>query len=151
MSRNFKIKIKKDYTLNIEEIKIENIILKIKGKNNKGEIFNANIIISFSNKSNKIKIKKINISKLEIEYSSDDNSFDEYRNIYTEHFQNILSYSSSLSSYNNNDKNMKEIYNQLVIFIKNIKLSIENYKVNSIHFTLKNTNIKKIKLRGKVN
>ena len=145
MSKEFKIKLKKDIKINIKQFKLEKMLLKIKGKNENGEIFVANIIIKFQNKNNVITVKKINIKKLEIENSSDELSCEKYGNIYC----NINSLISSSSS--SQDEKTSEIYNQLIKFAKNIKLYTENDKVIGLYLTLKNTNIKKMKLRGLLN
>jgi len=144
MSKEFKIKIKNNVKIKIESSKLEKMILKIKGKNDKNEIFVAHIKIKFNNKLNILSIKKINISKLEIENSLDEFSYTKYRNIYNININSLMTYSS-------NDENINDIYNQLIIFTKNIKLLIKNNKCNRLFLTLKNTNIKKIKLRGKIN
>ena len=151
MSKEFKIKINKDIRINIEPLKLKKIILKIKGKNEKNEIFNAHITIKFNNKSNKITVKKINISKLEIENSSDEFSYLEYRNIYNNNIHNLISSSSSSSSSSScKDKNLTNIYNHLITFTKNIKLLTKNNKINGLFLSLKNSDIKKMKLRCKL-
>lgn len=149
MSIEFKLKLKKDIKINIEPLKLKKIILKIKGINKINEIFVAYITIKFEIKHNKIVVKKINISKLEIENSSDDFSYIKYRNIYKINISNSSSSSSSSSSLKN--ANLTNIYNNLIKFTKNIKLSTDDNKVNGLFFSLKNTNIKKMKLRGKIN
>jgi hypothetical protein len=147
MSNEFKIKIKtKTGTIvNIDYIKFNKLFLKIKGKNNKGEIFNSKIIISLSKKFNKIIIGDFSISELEIINSFEELSYNEFRKIYSNNLPSLSS-SSSLSE----KQNLKNIYKELNIFVKNIKFNTENNKINSIYFTLNNTNIQKIKLRGKI-
>lgn len=145
MSKEFKIEIKDDVKLNIDCLKLDKIFLKLKGKNKNKKIFNANIIIYLDKKSNKISIGEYKICKLEIE-NSEESSYDEYRNIYN----NSCSFLSSSSCSSSND-NLKKIYKELNKFVKNIKFTSENNKVCSINFSLKNTHIKKMKLRGKLN
>jgi len=145
MSKEFKLKIKSDAKLHIGTINFSKLILKIKGKTNRGEIFNANISILIKNKQGKMSIEKITISKLEIESSSDNLSLNEYRDIY-----NINSSFDSCSSSSSSSDDLNDLYEQLNIFAKNIKFSSDN-KGNYINFTLDNSNIKKMKLRGKLN
>ncbi len=147
-SKEFKIKIINDIKLNIDSIKLNKLYLKIKGKNNKKEIFNANVTILLTVKSNKVVVEDTIISKLELDNSSDELSYNKYRNIYNHSFESLLSSSSSSSS---NEQELKNIYKQISIFVENIKFYNENNKVNAIYFTLKNSNIKKMKLRGKLN
>ncbi len=150
MSNEFKIQIKSDIKLNIEPIKLNKLYLKLKAKNNKGEIYNANISISLNYKSNKLIVEDINISKLELDNSSEDElSYNKYRNIYKDCFKSLSSSDSSSSS--SSEEDLKNMYKQLNKFAKNIKFNYENNKVNSIYFTLKDTNINKMKLRGKLN
>jgi hypothetical protein len=151
MSKEYKIKIKKDIKVNIKPIEVEKITLKIKGKTNRGEIFNAKIAIKLYNKSGKIYVKRVNISDLEIESRScrdDCSSYFKCRNYYNICYSSSSSSSCSSSCQNNN---IDEIYEQLTIFAKNIKLLAEDNKVNCIYFFLKNTKIKKIKMICKFN
>lgn len=146
MSTEFKFKLNKDKNvkLNIENFKLNLLKLKLKGITKHNLKFNAHITIKFNNVSNKIVVEKINISHLEIDNSSEDNSYHQYRSIYKPF--RLSSSSSSSSSCDN-----QELYNQLKIFSKNIKLLTINNKVDYILFSLHNTNIKKMKLRGKIN
>lgn len=149
MSKEFKLTVKKDSvklnisSLNIKPTKLKKINLVIRGKNKFDQYFNAYVTIKFDNTSTKIKIKKINIKKLEIENLSDDNSYFDYKNIY-----NLDLDSSSSSSSENNVT--QDVYDNLNLFVKSIVLSINNDVVNTITFTLKNTNIHKLKLKGKI-
>lgn len=148
MSIEFKFKINKEKNikLNIKQFNLSVLKLKVKGIDSNKNKFSAHITIKFNNVSNKIVVKKIIISQLEIENSSEENSYVQYRNIYT---HNILS-SSSSSSSSSSCKNNK-VYNQIYLFAKNIKLFTQNDKVDYMIFSLKNTNIKKMKIRGKIN
>lgn len=149
MSTDFKFKLNKDKNvkLNIEHFNLNKLKLKVRGINKQNNKFSAYITIKFNNVSNKIVVEKINISHLEIENSSEENSYLQYRSIYKPfHLPSSSSSCSSSSSSCEND----EIYKQLKIFAKNIKLFTKNNKVEYILFSLHDTNIKKMKLRGKL-
>lgn len=152
MSTDFKFKISRDKNvkLNIEHLNLNVLKLKVKGINKQKNKFNAYITIKFKNVSNTIVVEKINISKLEIENSSEENSYLEYRSIYKPfHLPSSSSCSSSSSSSSSCEND--ELYKQLKIFAKNIKLLTKNNKVDYLLFSLHDTNIKKMKLRGKIN
>ena len=140
MSIEFKLKLKKNIKLNIEPLKLKKMLLKVKCKDDDKKIYTGVITILFESKSDTIVIKKIYITKLELDDSSDDYTYDRYHNVYT--LDNILSSSS--------DDKTTDMYKQLKSFAKNIKLQSEHDKVNAIIFSLKNTDIVKMKLRGKI-
>ena len=152
MSTDFKFKISRDKNvkLNIEHFNLNYLKLKVKGINKQKNKFNAQITIKFKNVSNTIVVEKINISKIEIENSSEENSYLQYRSIYKPfHLPSSSSCSSSYSSSSSCEN--EELYKQLKIFAKNIKLLTKNNKVDYLLFSLQETNIKKMKLRGKIN
>ena len=142
MLSEFKLKIeaKKNAKLYIEQLDLKKLVFKVKGITKNNTKFYANITVIFGNKSNKIVIKKINITHLEVIDPSDDSSYMVCRNIYT--LNNIISSSSSDTT---------NVYEQLKLFTKNIKLIVNNNGVEYIVFSLGNTQIKKMKLKGKFN
>ncbi len=144
MLTEFKLKIesKKNAKLHIEELNLKKLFFKVKGITKDNTKFYANITVKFCNDSNKIIVKKINITHLEVLDLSDESSYIACRNIYT--LNNITSSSCSSSNDTTN------VYNQLKLFTKNIKLITKNNSVEYIIFSLNNTHIKKMKLKGKL-
>jgi hypothetical protein len=151
MSTDFKFKLNKDKNvkLNIEHFNLNKLKLKVRGISKQNKKFSAYITIKFNDVSNKIVVEKINISHLEIENSSEENSYLQYRSIYKPFHLPSSSCSSSSSSSSSSCEN-EELYRQLKTFTKNIKLLTKNNKVDYILFSLHDTNIKKMKLRGKL-
>jgi len=145
MPTDFKFKINRDKNveLNIEDLNLNYLKLKVKGINKQKNKFNAQITIKFKNVSNTIIVEKINISK--IENSSEEDSCLQYHSIYKPFHLPSSSCSTSSSSCEN-----EELYKQLKIFAKNIKVLAKNNKVDYLLFSLQETNIKKMKLRGKL-
>lgn len=144
MSKKFKFKLeKKSVKLNIRSI-VEKLTLKFIGLyGNKKIKFTTSVSIKFDQSG---KIKKINISELDTDIFSDNNSKNKYLKSYLLCPSNSSNSSSSSScSYSSN------IYNEIKSFINNIKIISDNEKLSSIIFSLKNTNIKKIKVKGKLN
>jgi hypothetical protein len=142
MSKKFEFKLsKKSIKLNLEIYDVKKITLKFIGIYGREKInFNAKVNIKLNLNNIEKLIEKVEIVELEINNHNDDNLFK--HNIYT------LGTSSSSSSSSVSDE---EIYNQVKIFVKNIKFISENKKLLSMIFTLEKTNIKKIKLKGKIN
>lgn len=130
----------KSIKLNLNHFDYKKITLKFIGIYNKIK-FNSKVIIILKNNF----IEKINIVELDI----DESCYDEYSN-YNFHSIYKSPIDLSLSSCFSNVYN-EEIYNQVMKFIKNIKLVVEKNKLTSIIFSLKKTNIKKIKIKGKIN
>ena len=151
MSTDFKFKIRRDKNvkLNIGHLNLNVLKLKLNGINKQKNKFNAQIIIKFKNVSNTIIAKKIKISKLEIDNSSEENSYSKYRCIYKPF--NLASSSSCSSSSSSSTCENEELYKQLKIFTKNIKLLTKNNKVNYLLFSIHKTNFIKMKLRCKIN
>lgn len=146
-SKKFEFKLsKKSIKLNLEIYDVKKITLKFIGEYGKEKIkFNAKVNIKLNpNNINKL-IEKVEIVELEV--NNHNNHNDDYlfkHNIYT--LDTSSSSSSSCSSVSD-----EEIYNQVKKFVKNIKFIGENNKLASMIFSLEKTNIKKIKLKGKIN
>jgi hypothetical protein len=136
-------------TIKLKTIKLKTMNFKLKGiYKSKNLKFEAKINIKFCNKENKISIKKINIVKLDIENSFDEYSNTNYCNLYYNiNIPNICSSSSSSSGCFTNDYSTC-IYNEIILFINNIKLSIKNDEYTKLFFSLKHINIKKMKIKG---
>lgn len=141
MSKKFEFKLeKKSIKLNLETLDIKKIVLKFIGVYGREKVsFNAkvNIKLNFNNIQNLI--EKVEIVELEV---------NNYNNSSFKHNVYVLESSSSSCSSSASDE---EIYEQVMKFIKNIKFIVENNKLSSIVFSLKNTNIKKVKVKGKIN
>ena len=58
---------------------------------------------------------------------------------------------SSSSSCSSQDKLYQRIYDELMCFLKNIKLQMNGTKCESMTFCLNKTNINKMKIKGKIN
>lgn len=142
MSKKFEFKLeKKSIKLNLETTDIKKITLKFIGIYGKKKVnFNAKVNIKLNSTNINKLIEMVEIVELNVNNYDDDNSFK--HNVYT------LDVSSSSSCSAVDDD---EIYNQVMKFIKNIKFIAENNKLSSIIFTLEKTNIKKIKVKGKIN
>lgn len=141
MTKKFKFTLEKKNAvkLNLETPNIKKISLKFIGVyNNKKVKFSSGINIKFNKKN---LIENVDIIELNVDRTFY-NNITNYKNIYTL----CLDSSSSLNSNNLED----EIYTQVTKFIKNIKLVSENNNLKSIIFNLKNTNINKIKIKGKI-
>lgn len=148
MSKKFEFKLtNKSVKLNLKSFKIKKLVLKFIGiYGNKKIKFYAKINIRFNIDTNNINnaIKNINIEELKIDDTQDEKiSKCKYNDFY------VLC-SSSSSSSDSSCISSSEIYNNILLFIKNIKLSMNDNKLESVIFTLKNTNIKKIKVKGKI-
>lgn len=156
MSKKFEFKLsKKSIKLNLEISSIKKITLKFVGIYGNEKIkFNSRVNVKFNLSTQKI--KKINIVELEFDkfdkfdkFSKCDKYNDEtysdysWRSIYL--LPNDSCDSSSHSSIVDN-----EIYEHVLQFIKNIKLVINENKISSLIFNVKNTNIKKMKIKGKI-
>jgi len=133
---------KKSLKINLETSDINKIVLKFIGVYGKEKtIFNTKVNIKLnSNNINNINnlIKKVEI--IELNVNNYNYNYLLKHNIYT------LENSSSSSSIASDG----EIYNQVMKFIKNIKFIAENNKLSCV-FSLKKTNIKKVKVKGKIN
>ena len=144
MSKRFEFKLekKKSVKLNLETYNIEKIVLKFIGVYGREKTtFNAKVNIKFNFNNIKNLIKKVEIVELEVDKDNYSNSSFKH-NIYT-----LESSSSSCSSIALDE----EIYNHVQKFIKNIKFIVKNNKLSSIVFSLEKTNIKKLKVKGKIN
>jgi hypothetical protein len=140
MLKKFKFKLeKKSVKLKVEKI-VKKLTLKFIGLyGNKKMKFTSCVSIKFKKDG---KIKKIYITDLDVNDCSSDQSKNEHMKSYL-----ICSSKSSTSSYSSHSN----IYDEIKSFINGIKfLSIDN-KLSSIIFSLKNTNIRKIKVKGKLN
>lgn len=140
MSKKFEFKLeKKSVKLNVDT-KVKKLVLKFIGLyGNKKTKFSAGVSVKFDEDE---KIKKINISDLDVNNCSDEHSKNK-------HLTSYLIYSSSSSSsscYSNTN-----IYDEIKSFINSIKFVSDNEKLSSVIFSLKNTNIRKIKVKGKLN
>lgn len=148
MHKKFEFKLKnKKIKLNFKSAKIDKILMKFVGiYGNKKIDFKAKINIKFKNNLNEVNpIKKIKIEELKI-----DNLYDEKNSKCN--YSDFYNFSSSSSSSSSSNDNSSKIYNDVLLFIKNIKLLIntENNNLEAIIFSLANTNIKKIKVKGKI-
>jgi hypothetical protein len=148
-TKKFEFKLsKKSIKLNLEIYDVKKITLKFIGVYGKEKInFNAKVNIKLNpNNINKL-IEKVEIVELEVNNHNNHNDYNLFKhNIYTLDTSSSSSSSSSCSSVSD-----EEIYNQVKKFVKNIKFIGENNKLSSMIFTLEKTNIKKIKLKGKIN
>lgn len=141
MSKKFEFKLeKKSIKLNLETSDIKLIVLKFIGVYGREKTtFNAKVNIKLNSNNIKNLIEKVEIVELEVDNYNNNNSFK--HNVYT------LESSSSSSSVASDE----EIYDQVMKFIKNIKFIAENNKLSSVVFSLEKTNIKKVKVKGKIN
>lgn len=144
MSKSFEFKLKKkSVKLNLETKNFNKITLKFCGIYGCDKtVFTAKVCIKLDPKNTKKIIKSVDIVDIEVnkcEY--DELSHYSYRDIYR------LPIDTSSSSSICDDV----IYDEVMCFIKNIKFLIENNKLCSMIFTLKNTDIRKIKVKGKIN
>lgn len=151
MSKKFEFKLtNKSVKLNLKSLEIKKLVLKFIGIYGTKKIkFYAkiNIIFNTGNINGTNAIKNINIEELKIDDIPDEiNSKCGYNDFYVLHSLSLESSSSSDSSCISSS----EIYNNILLFIKNIKLSMNDNKLESVNFSLKNTNIKKIKVKGKI-
>jgi hypothetical protein len=148
MSKKFEFKLtNKSVKLNLKSFEMKKLVLKFIGiHGTKKTKFYAKINIRFNSDINNINnaIKNINIEELKIDDIQDEKiSKCKYNYFY------VLC-SSSSSSSDSSCISSSEIYNNIMLFIKNIKLSMNDNKLESVIFSLKNTNIKKIKVKGKI-
>lgn len=141
MSKNFEFELKKNgVKLNMKNLNFRKIKLKFVGTyGSQKTVFNAKVCITLNPDNFKKLIKNISIDDIHIKKSI----YDEYSSI-----SNIyclpVDQSSSTCTYD------EEIYDEVMSFIKNIKFIIDNDKLTHMIFSLKNSNIKKIKLKGKL-
>lgn len=138
----FKLEKKKSVKLNLETYDIKKIMLKFIGVYGREKTrFNAKVNIKLNYNNIKNLIEKVEIVELEVDK-------DNYNNcLFKHHIYTLESSSSSCSSIASDE----EIYNHVMKFIKNIKFIVENNKLSSIVFSLEKTNIKKVKVKGKIN
>jgi hypothetical protein len=145
MFKKFEFKLeKKSVKLNLETSNVKKIVLKFIGVYGREKItFSTKVNIKLnSNNINNINnlIEKVEIVELDVD-NYNNNSLK--RNVYT------LDSSSSTSSQS--VASDEEIYDQVMKFIKNIKFIADNNKLSSVVFSLEKTNIKKVKVKGKIN
>lgn len=144
MSKKFKFKLeKKSVKLNLETLDIKKIVLKFIGVYGREKVsFNAKVNIKLNLNDIQNLIEKLEIVELEVDK-------DNYNNCSFKH--NVYTLESLLSSSSSSVVSDEEIYNHVMKFIKNIKFIVENNKLSSIVFSLEKTNIKKVKVKGKIN
>lgn len=145
MSKKFEFKLtNKSVKLNLKSFEIKKLVLKFIGIYGTKKIkFYAKINIRFNTYNINNAIKNINIEELKIDDIQDEKiSKCKYNDFYVLCSASSSSDSSCISS--------SEIYNNILLFIKNIKLYMNDNKLESVIFTLKNTNIKKTKVKGKI-
>lgn len=150
MSKKFKFKLQsKRAKLNLKSNEVKKIVLKFIGIYGSKKIkFYTKISIKLNCIANILNgmdvVKNINIEELKIDEAlNEKNSECRYNNYYT-------LCTSSDSSSDSSCISSSEIYNSVMSFIKNIKFTASKNKLENAIFSLKNTNIKKIKVKGKI-
>ena len=145
MSKKFEFKLeKKSVKLNLKIFDIKKITLKLIGIYGGKQInFNAKVNIKLNSDIDNL-INKVEIVEIDVYNSLNDDCSFCSNNIY-----NLSSDSSTSSSSSMSDRDEK-IYKQVNKFIKNIKFITNNGKLTNIVFSLKKTNIKKLKVSGKL-
>lgn len=140
----FKLNIRK----NREEIDVSRlnsdrlkIIFRLKALY-KNENIEGKVSFHISISNNKPKIRNLTIYNLEFE-TSNSKSSSSYHNPYT------LS-SSILDSSSDKSSKYTQIYDSIRKFIQNIMIKKNNNKINTIYFSLTNSDITKMNLRGVV-
>lgn len=148
MSKEFKFKLEKNtIKLNPKTTNLKNLTLKLKGQYGKNKIiFSSYISIKFDTKDITL-IKNIKVKKLDIIDSSEEYSDTINYGIYNINIEDIF----SSDEHECAKKYSSEIYDQLILFIKNIKIFEKNNKICLLIFNLKKTEINKMKIRGKIN
>lgn len=149
MSSRFEFKLKKNKETNLNLNNISNDLKKITMKfiglyGNSKTKFSSKVVIELDNK-NKNLIKSVNIEELEVNESCDHHSDYVFQNVYT-----LCEY-STYSSSSCSSVSSKDVYDEVMKFLKGIKLITNNNKLSGITFSLKNSQIKKIKVKGKLN
>lgn len=139
----FKIKLReknKKYYVKIKNSKSFNMKIKIKGIY-LGKKFKSNIKLTVCSKKNKIYIDDIKIKDIVLNDSS--SSSCDLEDIYKIEKDNISFVNSLLFD------NQEQIYCEIKNFVKHIKLILnKKNNIEKIVFSLKNTNIDKINLKG---
>ncbi len=151
----FKLKLyqNKNSVVNSKQCEPFKVVMKLKGIYKKYK-FSAKVSFKVSINSNKVQIKDLKIddivAKSKSKYCNKDNYWmSDYNidDIYNLHLSS--SSSSSSCSKSSNESIDAMIYEQIKKFVKNINLNVSNNCVNSLLFTITNTKISKMKVKGK--
>ena len=151
MHSRFEFKLKKNKTTNLKLGKVSNdlkkITMKFVGLYSKSKVkFSSKVVIHLDSK-NKNLIKSVTIEELDVKDSSDHHTGCEFNNVYTL-YSSSSSSSSSCSSSSSNSSD--DVYDEVMKFLKHIKLTTENNNLTGIIFSLADSKIMKIKVKGKL-